>query len=421
MKKLIIIFFSAILLSCISTNVQAQKTYGDLSISELTQRANEEDAIAQFVLGEYYYEGSKGLTNDKQKAAYWWKKSAEHGYAVAQYKLGICYMLEEDDNAALYWLRKAQNNNQSTFSDLEKAAIEGAIKIIDQRHYLYVNDKTSLTSYFSYEGGREEYEIKTSGKTYTVRQIPSWCHVTTNPGRFTVSCGKNKSVRSKDDWFRVTTDDNKEVIVYVNQGANKVEYGGFTIGYVQKQWVTTGGGRTYKENAVWNKEDGYLHGFQMGVHFQPCFKWGLGLYTGLFYECYISTQNTDNLDNSENIYADFFQEHSLYVPLHLYYRIPFAYKYELSIHGGLGFDCGIYAEYSFTKYNNISPITSYYGEACSPKRINLSTEISLGFRVKSVMFNAFYSRGITDHEFYSALGNYKTIQNKLGIGLSFAF
>jgi hypothetical protein len=196
---------------------------------------------------------------------------------------------------------------------------------------------------------------------------------------------------------------------------------GFSIGYVQKQWVSTGNGEKFEENAAWGDEGGRLHGFQTGLHFQPCFSWGLGLYTGLFYECYISMRNTDDLDEGSTVYADFFQEHSIYIPLHLYYRLPFAEKVALSVHGGLGFDCGIYSEFSFTQYDNIEPITNYYDEEGYPKRINFSSEIAVGLRIKGIQINAFYSKGITDHKFYISSGNYKTVQNKLGLSMSWVF
>lgn len=92
---------------------------------------------------------------------------------------------------------------------------------------------------------------------------------------------------------------------------------GFSMGYVTKQWVTSGEGARLKED-VWGRENKRLHGLQVGLHFQPCFSWGLGLYSGLFYEYYMSW----NEEMKEQGYMDHFQEHCLYMPIHAYYRLP---------------------------------------------------------------------------------------------------
>lgn len=191
---------------------------------------------------------------------------------------------------------------------------------------------------------------------------------------------------------------------------------GFSMGYVTKQWVSKGEGERFKEN-VWGDENKKLHGLQAGLHFQPCFSWGLGLYTGLFYEYYVSWSD----EMKENGYMDKFQEHCAYMPIHAYYRIPFAKKVALSVHGGIGMDCGIHASFSSTEYENSEPVTDYYGEEGFPKRFNLSAEIGVGIRVGPVQVKGQYSKGLTDHKFYSDLGDYKTIQNKLSLSVSWVF
>lgn len=99
---------------------------------------------------------------------------------------------------------------------------------------------------------------------------------------------------------------------------------GLAMGYVQKQMVTKGEGYKLKENGVWDDgEDKWLHGMQIGIYAQPCFSWGLGMYTGLFYEFYLSSN--DNYD------YDSFQEHNLVIPVHALYRLPFSRKCALSI------------------------------------------------------------------------------------------
>lgn len=191
---------------------------------------------------------------------------------------------------------------------------------------------------------------------------------------------------------------------------------GFSMGYVTKQWVTKGEGEMYKEN-VWGEENKKLHGLQIGLHFQPCFSWGLGLYTGLFYEYYMSWSD----EMKDNGYMDKFQEHCAYVPVHVYYRLPFAKKFALSVHGGVGMDCGIYAIFSSTEDDNVEPVTDYYGEEGWPNRFNLSAEVGVGLRMGPVQLKGQYSKGLTDHKFYTDLGDYKTIQKKLSLSISWVF
>lgn len=66
----------------------------------------------------------------------------------------------------------------------------------------------------------------------------------------------------------------------------------FTIGYVQKQIVTSGNGEKVKESPAWfDGESKWLRGFQLGIGVHPCFKFGLGFYSGVFYEMYISSND----------------------------------------------------------------------------------------------------------------------------------
>lgn len=186
---------------------------------------------------------------------------------------------------------------------------------------------------------------------------------------------------------------------------------GVAIGYVQKQMVTKGEGEKVKENGVWNDgEDKWLHGMQVGVFGQPCFSWGLGLYTGLFYEAYLSSNGSGNSDEYEN-----FQEHNIVVPVHALYRLPFGKKCALNVHGGLGLSYVVYGAYKADGYEDNS---DFYGEDGSPKRFNMSLEVGLDFRVGPVQVGFLYSKGLTDHGVYSSYGDYKTTYNKIGINVA---
>ncbi|HCD76978.1 MAG TPA: hypothetical protein DEQ27_01045, partial [Prevotella sp.] len=187
---------------------------------------------------------------------------------------------------------------------------------------------------------------------------------------------------------------------------------GFTLSYVYKQLVTKGENERLKENGVWDDGKGKsLHGIQAGINLQPCFKFGLGLYTGLFYEFYYSSN--DNYD------YDKFMEHCGYIPVHLYYQIPFAKKIALSTHGGLGFSYAFYGMYK-PKDDTYDNMTDFYGKDYYPKRFNMTMDIGASLRLGPIQLNFQYSKGINDHKSYSILGDYKTTQNKYTIGISTA-
>ena len=72
--------------------------------------AEQGHSIAQYRLGFMYFEG-QGVPRDHVEAAKWLRKAADQGLAVAQYTLGIMYVegegVPQDYAQALRWLRKA--------------------------------------------------------------------------------------------------------------------------------------------------------------------------------------------------------------------------------------------------------------------------------------------------------------------------
>ena len=73
------------------------------------------------------YEKGWGVKQDNEMAAIWFRKAAENGLPVAQYRLGIRYFdgdgVEKDEEKALAWLRKAAEGGDE---DAKKA-----LKILD--------------------------------------------------------------------------------------------------------------------------------------------------------------------------------------------------------------------------------------------------------------------------------------------------
>ena len=84
--------------------------YSFLPIPELTEKAEEGIAEAQFYLGVAYQEG-KGVIQNDSLAVYWYMQAAEKGEIAAQHNLGVAYFqgkgVPKDYKMAVFWYKKA--------------------------------------------------------------------------------------------------------------------------------------------------------------------------------------------------------------------------------------------------------------------------------------------------------------------------
>ena len=74
--------------------------------------------LAQYVLGNIYWQGKAGLEQDWVQAFDWYKRAAVQGYAGAQNNLGAMYVrgiggVEQDWVQALYWYKKAADQGDA--------------------------------------------------------------------------------------------------------------------------------------------------------------------------------------------------------------------------------------------------------------------------------------------------------------------
>lgn len=87
--------------------------FADKSLEEITQEAENGNALAMEHLANVYLEGDDGDT-DYKKSFYWWKKLAETGDATAQFNTGLYYAkglgVERDFAKAAEWMRKSAEN-----------------------------------------------------------------------------------------------------------------------------------------------------------------------------------------------------------------------------------------------------------------------------------------------------------------------
>ena len=102
--------FSCFVLIFISSCVVSAQANPSSDLSDLLQKARAGDSQAQFELGLAYEDG-KGIPQNDETAATWYRKSADQGNARGQNALGTLYSagrgVPRDKEEALRWYHKA--------------------------------------------------------------------------------------------------------------------------------------------------------------------------------------------------------------------------------------------------------------------------------------------------------------------------
>lgn len=202
------------------------------------------------------------------------------------------------------------------------------------------------------------------------------------------------------------------------------------FGYVSKQWSSKINGQTIHEN-LWGEKGKRLHGVQLGLAYTPTLPVGIGAYTGLFGEVYISFSKAMGFDE--------FSEFSLYVPLHARIAVPISPKVAIDLHGGFGLNYACHGGFTnddayYWDYVWDTVLDCYtlqrrhyeldhirYGKDGWPKRFNAALEICAGIKIEKFTISGTYSWGLTNHKLYTAGPNSGTSQDKLSISLGYGF
>ncbi len=179
---------------------------------------------------------------------------------------------------------------------------------------------------------------------------------------------------------------------------NKREWG-ISFGYVNKQYTYSikSEGRTYREKYNnWLEQDKMMHGFQMGITYQPYFGYGQGLITGLYWQYFIGDVPSDvaNDDPTDN-------EHNLMIPLLYQFRLPVSEDFSLYLCGGLEMTIGLSHSISWSGEED-SDIDLGFGHNDEygfdfPNAFQLYAPIGGGFQYKALQFDFKYSWGLTDN------------------------
>ncbi|MBR3951507.1 MAG: hypothetical protein IKJ79_06360 [Bacteroidaceae bacterium] len=178
------------------------------------------------------------------------------------------------------------------------------------------------------------------------------------------------------------------------------DFWGFSAGYTSKHWrkrTATG-----EEETLYFLNGNNLHGIQLGVRFNPLFKYGFGLDVGLFYEYYhyrYATQN-NNPEQEDLIVYRTINEHVVRMPLHIEYRFNFSRSFQIFIFGGVAADYIISGNMIISNQNTNNNaeneiITDIYGPVFpTESRFNFALSYGGGLRFGAIQFNVNSARGI---------------------------
>ena len=200
--------------------------------------------------------------------------------------------------------------------------------------------------YLIANGDRKTIDVKTNAKDYQIADLPSWCKIANKYSSwFILSCDANNTGQNRNGWIKIIAG-GEEIKINVTQPTNRTISStntkscfncpnanypwGVSLGYVTKNLDYYDSYTDYAPSYYQKK----LEGFQIGVRFEPLFKYGFGLNTGLFYEYYHLNSSSDT-----DYYSDYeYQEQLLSIPLHLEYRFNFSRYFNVFIYGGAGID-----------------------------------------------------------------------------------
>ena len=154
MKNIFYILFLSFAVSSASIACYDEKVSDKQNFDNCLLVAEQGDSDEQNDIGAMY-EAGQGVSQDYQKAAYWYAKSANQGNFTAQSNLGTLYVIGEkkDYQQAIYWYRKA--------------AAQGYAAAQDNLGVMYTNGEGTRQNYHT----AVKWYIKSAAQNYTLAQF----------------------------------------------------------------------------------------------------------------------------------------------------------------------------------------------------------------------------------------------------------
>ena len=242
----------------------------------------------------------------------------------------------------------AQRNGDITVTAGNKKEIIKVTQLGKSKVETTLELSTRSLSFPASGGLSDRITVSSNAEDYSVPIVPSWCSVKTYDGYFVVSCVENNSIQSRWAVVRVTAGE-KYADIQVSQAgidyattqqtsasnANTGRYSPrnpkcFNCPNTKYRWGLSFGLSQKKFEHDFYTFDGYL----IGLRYEPLFKYGFGIntgVTGVFYELYSSE---DFEYDSDKKYKQFVFN----IPVHLEYRLNFSKWFNLFAYCGVGFN-----------------------------------------------------------------------------------
>ena len=192
----------------------------------------------------------------------------------------------------------------------------------------------------------------------------------------------------------------------------KREYG-IAVSFIQKWYKVELDGSSANVD-FWGEEH-KMSGLRVGVPVQPLFGYGFGINTGLYCDIVFASNDDPYLAGGEDVLLT---DVSLYMPVHLLYRLPLSETFSIFVNGGIGLDLGLAQTQSADGYDDLK---LEYGEEGMQNRFNVAGEFGGGIQFKALQLSAGYSIGLTNNKHFYETEGVKSTINRWDCTLSILF
>jgi hypothetical protein len=259
--------------------------------------------------------------------------NADGGYQVDNYP-SWCAITQESNFFTIVYGRNSSTELRKGFLTI-KAGDKTQTVDITQAGKTTILNVSAQGLYFKTKGETKRIMITTNADNYTITNSPFWCTVTKYKDYFDIECTNNRGNPAREGFVTVEAG-SKEIQINISQSgvaysnAGSYESKCFNCPKAKYPWGVSLGVASMVPEDLTDYDD-ILAGIQVGLHYEPLFKYGFGVHTGLYYEHYKSEYQND-MDE----YATEYEEHVLSIPLHLEYRLNFSKYFNLFVYGGGG-------------------------------------------------------------------------------------
>lgn len=375
------------------------------------------DKFAMYIWGILSEYGLLGVSKNMITGALpMYTGASRRGFAPAQYRLAFLEHNSRDASRrthAIYWMKQAAEQD---YKDAKLKVVEWTREISEKpADKVSAPSAPATGSSTRTSGTAAGSSTRASGATPPTSERTSGTTAASTASRASAT-GSSSSSSNTSGYSSYSSGGSSSYYSYKRpfNTLDEIHPVGISVGYVQKYWSfeSESGSSTF---GYWDDSEN-IKGVQAGLRIEPQFKYGFALDTGLYYEFYYSESKPQVSDDIR--FRPSFEEHSLYLPVHLEYRLNFSDNFQIFIYGGVGLD------YSLSdKIKSNSEDIYYEDEEAYDRAIwrkfNASYEAGAGIAVSRVQLNFTTAKSFLSME-DEADGVYR-LNKGVSVSLSYMF